>query len=72
MSTDSEEIASVVEALGVEVINRPDFLAMDSTPAIDALIHALDAVEHIYGEEYELVADIRTTNPLKVASDIDG
>ena len=72
VSTDSEEIASVVEALGVEVINRPDFLAMDNTPAIDALIHALDTVEHIYGEEYEIVADIRTTNPLKVASDIDG
>ena len=72
VSTDSEEIADIVQDLGVEVINRPDFLAMDNTPAIDALIHTLDTVEHIYGEEYSIVADIRTTNPLKLASNIDG
>ena len=34
VSTDSEEIADVVQDLGVEVINRPDFLAMDSTPRL--------------------------------------
>jgi len=72
VSTDSEEISDVVSKLGVERIRRPDFLAMDNTPAIDALVHALDMVEHIYGEEYDIVADIRCTNPFKIASDIDG
>ena len=72
VSTDSNRIAAVARRYGAKVVMRPDELATDESPSIDGLIHALDVCEEAYGEEYALVADIRTTNPMKLSADIDG
>ena len=72
VSTDSAKIAGVVDAQGAQVLNRPEELAQNDTPAIDALIHALDTIETATGEQFDIVADIRVTNPMKLADDIDG
>ena len=72
VSTDSARIAAVARRYGAKVIMRPDELATDASPSIDALIHALDMSERAFKTEYDIVADIRNTNPLKTAEDIDG
>ena len=71
VSTDDEEIRLAAEAYGAETIERPSHLALDDTPTWDALRHALLQCEEEDGE-YDLIADIRCTNPLKTAKDIDG
>ena len=74
VSTDSEEIASVVRRFGVEVVMRPKELAQDNTPTLAALLHALEYMESDLDENlnFDIVADIRCTNPFKTAHDIDG
>jgi CMP-N,N'-diacetyllegionaminic acid synthase len=68
VSTDSEAIAQVADALDVTYIQRPDKYAQDNSPILDAITHALDVLE----EDYDAVADLRCTNPFKEAQDIDG
>lgn len=73
VSTDSQEIADVAKSYGAEVpFLRPTPLAYDWTPTYDVLKHALGWAEKDEGEEYDAIADIRCTNPFKVALDIDG
>ena len=72
VSTDGAKIAAVAREYGATVIMRPDELATDTAPSIDALIHALDTSESAYNTEFDIVADIRNTNPTKLAYDIDG
>jgi hypothetical protein len=43
LSSDDEEIISVAKDYNCEVpFRRPDRLARDDTPSVDALVHALD------------------------------
>ena len=74
VSTDSEEIASVAKRCGAEVVVRPKELAQDNTPTLPALLHALEYMESDLDEKlnFDIVADIRCTNPFKTARDIDG
>jgi len=77
VSTDSEEIAEVAKDCGANVIMRPKRLAQDDTPTLDALLHALESTESDLDEkrrkcDIDVVADIRNTNPVKLAYDIDG
>jgi len=51
---------------------RPKELAQDATPTLAALLHALEYTEDRLDEHYDVVADIRCTNPFKVVYDIDG
>jgi len=68
VSTDSAEIAEVAKGCGANVIMRPKELAQDNTPTLDALLHVLENQD----EDYDIIADIRCTNPFKAARDIDG
>jgi len=72
VSTDSPQIAQVAEQYGAEVLMRPAELAQDNTPMIAVLQHVLEECEALEGEWYDIVADLRCTNPLKTVSDIDG
>jgi len=72
VSTDSDEIATVAKYYGANVVLRPEHLAQDTTPTLPALLHALEYTENELNENYDIVADIRCTNPLKTAEDIDG
>lgn len=69
LSTDSNEIAEVAQKFGCDVpFMRPAELAKDSTPSIDPIIHALQALPR----EFDSVLILQPTSPLRSTDDIDG
>jgi CMP-N,N'-diacetyllegionaminic acid synthase len=67
LSSDDEEIIEVARQYGCDVpFVRPVNLATDTTPTIDVVIHALDAVPG-----YDVVALLQPTSPLRTGADID-
>lgn len=71
VSTDDSEIADVAARFGAEVpFMRPDELATDTSPSIDAVLHALDALA-AHGREFDMIALLEPTSPLRAADDID-
>jgi len=71
VSSDDPDILAVAFEYGAQVIERPAKLAQDDTPHLPALVHALDWAEDFYNTRFDAVADLRATNPLKTALDID-
>jgi CMP-N,N'-diacetyllegionaminic acid synthase len=67
VSTESDEIASVANDLGAEVLRRPDDLATDESSAAAVLRHALLALS----DPADLVAYLQPTSPLRTSEDID-
>ena len=71
VSTDSQEIADVALDCGAEVpFLRPAHLALDTSPSIDAVLHALDMLA-ANGREFDMLALLEPTSPLRAAGDID-
>lgn len=69
VSTDSEEIRSVVEKYrGVTMIQRPDDISGDTASTEDALLHALDFMEKRNSIEYDAVMTLQPTSPLRKIS----
>jgi len=72
ISTDDAEIADVASTLGVECpFVRPTELAQDQTPTLPVLQDAVRRLESM-GEFYDAIFTLQPTNPLRLASDIDG
>lgn len=72
LSTDSQEIADVARAAGVEVpFIRPKELARDDTPDLPVVQHALSWLREHEGYVSSAVVHLRPTTPLKSARDID-
>ena len=71
VSSDNQEILVEAFKRGANVVERPAELAQDDTPHLPALIHALDWAENAYNTHFDIVADLRATNPFKTAYDID-
>lgn len=69
VSTEDEEIASVAQNCGVEVVRRPMALAADSSRTEEALLHALDAMEE-RGERFDVVLVLEPTSPFRSAATI--
>jgi CMP-N,N'-diacetyllegionaminic acid synthase len=69
LSTEDQEIASVAQELGVEVLIRPERLASDTTPTRDVLVHH---VKEMAAEGYhpEAVITLQPTSPLRQAHHI--
>lgn len=68
VSTEDEEIASVARNLGADVpFMRPAELAVDDTPGIDPVLHA---ISHLPDCDWVLL--LQPTSPLRSAEDIDG
>ena len=70
ITTDSLEIAKVSKMSGASVISRPSQLASDISSSESALIHALQAIEHQYGEP-DLIVFLQCTSPIRTGRDID-
>jgi len=72
LSTDDEEIARVGRECGLEVpFMRPAELARDDTaslPVVQDVVRRLEAA----GDRFDAVFTLQPTNPLRLASDIDG
>lgn len=72
VSTDDEEIATVARQYGLEVpFMRPAELARDDSPSLGVVQHAVRETE-ANGERWDAVFILQPTNPLRLASDIDG
>jgi len=72
VSSEDKEILRIAVEYGANAIKRPKELAEDTTPHQPALLHALESAEGRDGVFYDLVADVRATNPFKTNVDIDG
>ena len=70
VSTDDDEIASIVSTEGIIIVKRPSDLAADESPTIDAIFHALDKCSK-QGLEPDVVILLQPTSPLRTAVDID-
>lgn len=71
LSTDDEEIASVGQALGLDIpFMRPSNLAQDDTPTVPVMIHAVETLEK-QGEFYDAICLLQPTHPLRTSQDID-
>ncbi len=71
LSTDDAEIARIGKNCGLEVpFMRPAELALDTTPSLPVVLHALSTLEES-GEFYDAVCLLQPTNPLRRAGDID-
>jgi CMP-N-acetylneuraminic acid synthetase len=65
LSTDSEEIAQVARLHHMEVpFIRPKELALDTTPTIDVMIHALKHFKDM-GENFDAIILLQATSPFK-------
>jgi len=71
VSSDSPKILEIAASYGASTVPRPDYLAKDDTPAVDAVIHAVESYELLTGKPVDAVVDLRATNPFKTAMDID-
>lgn len=71
VSTDGEEIAQISLSAGADVpFLRPADLAQDHSPTSDVVVHALDFYAS-RGVDYEMVAVLEPTSPLRKSLDID-
>ena len=71
-STDGEEIAEVARRHGADVpFMRPEHLATDTIGKMPVLIHAFEAAEAHYQEEFDILVDLDPTAPLRRQADLD-
>ena len=70
VSTDDAKIAAVARAHGAQVIVRPDELAVDTALVIDAIRHAVLAVE-AEGDDIDIVILLEPTSPFRRAEDLE-
>lgn len=71
LSTDSDEIAQVGKAIGLEVpFLRPQNLALDTTPTIEVLQHALAFYEN-QGVFFDAICILQPTTPFRDEGEID-
>jgi CMP-N,N'-diacetyllegionaminic acid synthase len=68
LTSEDEEIISVALNWGCEVpFIRPKELAMDDTPGMDPVIHAIKSLP-----DYDYIVLLQPTSPLRSIDDIDG
>ncbi len=71
LSTEDEEIAEIGVKVGLDVpFLRPAELALDATPSLPVVRHAVLTLE-AKGEFYDAVCLLQPTNPLRRAVDVD-
>lgn len=71
ISTDSKKMAKKVETLGLDVwFERPKNLALDSSPKLPVIIHALKQSEKYFKKKFSVIFDLDVTSPLREVSDI--
>lgn len=72
LSTEDEEIAAVARSCGLDVpFLRPPELALDDTPTLPVLQHAVSAMEKA-GERFDAICLLQPTAPFRRTVDIDG
>ena len=70
VSTEDPEIAEFADDRELEVITRPDDLALDDTPMVPVICHVLDSLAE-GGYQPEIVVVLQPTAPLRRIEHID-
>ncbi len=70
VSTDDEELGSIVKKRGVEVIARPKELATDKVTLDPVIFHAVNYMEEKKSIKYDTVITMQATSPTLKASTI--
>lgn len=71
VSTDSPEIADVALRCGVEIpFMRPSELALDETPGIEPILHAVRWLDEKQGYRPDQVVVLQPTSPLRSTEDV--
>ena len=70
VSTDSAEIAAVARRAGAEVLERPAELALDETPMLPVLQHALERLDPA-GSEFDRLLLLDPTSPGRLPEDVE-
>ena len=73
LSTDSDEIKTVVKELGFDIetnYSRPEFLASDKAGKIGVIKDILHYSENRHKKNYDLVLDLDITSPLRNLTDL--
>lgn len=72
VSTDSEEIISVVKELGFQIeFKRPDELSGDNVGRIDAIQHAYSWKQERSNSPFDIIVDLGVATPLKSMDDLN-
>lgn len=71
VSTDDDEIATIAELYGAEIIRRPDELANDSATLDPVIYHALKTMEERKICQYDAVVTLQPTSPLLTVATLD-
>jgi len=69
VSTDDDEIKRIAKEFGAEVIDRPEELASDKAPELEAWRHAITYLKE-KGEHFDIFLSLPATSPLRHQSDI--
>lgn len=73
VSTDDDEIARVAEGCGIEApFRRPPDISGDRATDWELLNHALETMEEIDAQRYDVVVLLQPTAPLRRARDVQG
>ena len=73
VSSDSEEILTIASDYNkLNLINRPGELALDESPAIDYVKHALEYFKKERQLEFDIITILQPSSPLTGREDIDG
>lgn len=71
LSTDDDEIQSVAERYGAEVIRRPDWPDADQVSGTRPMAHMVELLAAKYGPEFDTVVTMLPTKPLVLPNQID-
>ena len=65
LTSDDDEIIEVAKGLGIQVpFKRPENLALDTTPTLPVIIHAIEYYKSI-GQEFDAVCLLQVTSPFR-------
>ncbi len=70
VSTENQEIAEISKQYGAQVVERPQELARDDSPTIDAIIQVINWFEK-RREYFDIIILLEPTSPLRKEKDID-
>ena len=71
VSTDSKKILKKARSCGAEGwFLRPKKLALDTSPKVPAIKHALVQAEKLYNKKFETIIELEATSPLRKIEDI--
>ena len=71
VSTEDKKIAKIVNEYNVKVIDRPKYLAKDTSSSLDIFKHVITQLENKENFSPDIVVILQPTSPLRIVHDID-